>query len=343
MAALRSAYSSLPVSRLGDPVDASGPPIALCSDEQFAFQTQVALASIFLNSPRRTLDLVVFAYGWRDPTVDRLDRLVRRFGRSITVVRVDDTMLARTFTSPYLPRATFFKLLIPEVLDGERLLFVDSDIIAQIDIDQIWQDYRDDMLVGGVADLAGRDWKRRIGSPEPDIYINGGVLLITSRRWREERVIERCAEWLEGNHKLAIFADQDVINNAIVGSIYYLPAHWNVTTMNLPRGWRLDPDGFRGIYHFAGRLKPWMRWADPVLQAFYLHYARVVGLPGDYWVEARNAREAMMEARWAEEQGHVAKARDIYRRVANAALAKVKELSPEAVVELPLTEPGLEG
>jgi len=335
MTALLPAYSNLPVHRVGDAAAVSGPPVALCCDEQFVFQTQVALVSIFLNSPSRSLDIVVFAIDWREGTVERLDRFARRFGRALTIVRVTESMLPPSFTTPYLPRATFFKLIIPEVIDCDRLLYLDADIIAQIDLDEVWRDYRDDMLIGGGADIAARDWKRRLGSPEPDIYVNAGVLLIDGRRWRQEQALAHGEEWLRNNRKLAVLADQDLVNNAFAGGVYLLPGRWNVMRVNQPQEWRLDPDSFRGIFHFAGRVKPWMRWAEPVLQEFYLHYARVVGLPADYWVEARNARQALAEAHWADQRGDLVKARSMYKRVAEAALAKLKEVSPDATVELP--------
>jgi lipopolysaccharide biosynthesis glycosyltransferase len=331
MVALRPDFAALPLERLGTAFDGSGPPVVLCSDEGYAFQMQVALTSIFLNSSRRALDVVVFADRWRETLVEQLDKLARRFGRSITLVRVSQQMLPPAFTAPTFPRAAFFKLVSPEIIDGDRLLFLDCDIVAQIDLDEVWQNYRDDMLVGGVPDFHARDWLRRFGSAEPDTYVNSGVLVINSMRWREERAVERCAAWLQANPNLAWLADQDPLNKAL-GGIYYLPGHWNVVTMNRPPGWRLDVDAFRGIYHFAGRVKPWMRCAEPVLQELYLQYARIVGLPADYWVEARNAGEALMEAQWAEEQGNLAKAKDIYKRVARAALAKLRELSPGTVV-----------
>lgn len=336
MVALRPAFSSLQVHSVGHSVGLSGPPIAFCCDERYAFQQLVALASIFLNSASRTLDLVVFANRWRDTTLVDFDRLARRFGRSVTIVRVDDEMLPPSFTSPYVPRATYFRLMVPEIIESDRLLFLDTDIVAQIDLDEIWRDYRDDSLVGGVPDFHARDLLRSFGSPEPETYINGGVLLINGRRWREGRAMARCVEWVarHGNRKFARFADQNPLNNALAGDVYYVPGHWNVVAMNQPRGWRLDPDTFRGIYHFAGGLKPWMRYAEPVLKDFYLHYARLVGLPADYWIEVRNAGEAMIEAHWAEEQGDVAKACDIYKRVANAAVAKLKESSPQALGEI---------
>ena len=65
-----------------------------------------------------------------------------------------------------------------------------------------------------------------------------------------------------------------------------------------------------------------------MLQEFYIHYARLIGLPAGYWIEPRNAREALTEAYWAEQQGNVAKASAIHKRVAEAALAKLKEIKP---------------
>jgi lipopolysaccharide biosynthesis glycosyltransferase len=223
--------------------------------------------------------------------------------------------------------------MIPQILNGERFLYLDADIVAQIDLDEIWRNYRADMLVGGVPDMAAQYWQRRLGFTEPDLYLNSGVLLINGQAWRDERALERCAVWLQANPQ-RLLADQDTLNSALLGSLYAIPDHWNVLAVNQPQGWRLDPDSFRGIYHFAGPVKPWMRWADPVLQEFYLHYARVVGLPASYWVEARNAREALAEAHWAERLGNLAKASTIHKRVAEAALARLKEVSPDAVVDL---------
>ena len=131
---------------------------------------------------------------------------------------------------------------------------------------------------------------------------------------------------------------QDPVNNALAGGIYLLPGRWNVTRNNQPQDWRLDPNSFRGILHFAGRAKPWMRWAEPALQDFYLHYARIVGIPAGYWVEARMAREALAEAFWAEQQGNFAKASAIHKRVAEAALAKLRELNPGVTVESAVSE-----
>ena len=54
------------------------------------------------------------------------------------------------FATPYVvPRAAFFRLMVPEILEGESFLYLDGDIVAQIDLDEIWREARSDMVVGG--------------------------------------------------------------------------------------------------------------------------------------------------------------------------------------------------
>ena len=77
-----------------------------------------------------------------------------------------------------------------------------------------------------------------------------------------------------------------------------------------------------------------MRWSTPVVQEFYLHDARLVGLPAGYWIEARNAGEAMVEAHFAADARNHAKASAIRRRVAETALARLREIDPGIAVEV---------
>jgi len=198
MAELRPDYSRLTLHHVGEAVPVSGPAIVLSVDEGYSIPAQVALVSIFLNSPSRLLDVVLLAFDWDDATVAVFDRLARRFGRPLTIVRAGNTTLPASFATTRPRRAGFLRLLIPEMIVGDWFLYLDADIVAQIDLDEIWTHHREDMLVGGVFDPVGRGWQ---GFPhvKPEIYVNSGVLLINGRAWREERALQRCADWLAAN------------------------------------------------------------------------------------------------------------------------------------------------
>ncbi|WP_421726232.1 glycosyltransferase family 8 protein [Bauldia sp.] len=324
---LRPEYEHLRVEEVGEDRLTGGPPIVLCCDDNYAFPTRVTIASLLLNAPYRDFEIVVLANELDTPNVTAFDVLARRLGSAITIVHVTDAIMPDVFTNPYIARSTFLRLLLPDIFETDRLLYLDTDLVVQIDISSIWREYRPDMIVGGVSDPAARDWKRRLGSTEPDTYINNGVLMINCDAWRGADTTARCRDWLaeHGNNRQTILADQDTLNTVLAGSIYTIADHWNVNRNILRRerisdvGERYDQETFLGIFHFNGpQPKPWCRWADPWSQEFYLRYARIVGLPPNYWVEARSPEEALTEARWAEQRGDILKANAIYRRTAEA-------------------------
>jgi UDP-glucose:(glucosyl)LPS alpha-1,3-glucosyltransferase len=316
MPRLRPEFAHLALHQLGRDTRLDGPPIVFCADEPFSFQTRVALASLFLRTPQTNLDIVVFAWQWRSEIYQQFHDLAKTFGRALHVVPVDDTILPGSFQDRVLPRVAFLRLAAPAVIACDELLYLDSDLLVLTDLAGIWGAFRQDMLVGGVEDASGRSFLGRVGLDPPECYVNSGVLLISAAAWHREEAFARCTEWFARNRRTP-FADQDTINFALAGRVYAIPEEWNVTRAN-GRGPQLgdtDPDAFRGIMHFAGRIKPWQRWCDPWSRDLYLQYARVVGLPAGYWQEATTPAQALAEAHWEEQSGNILKANAIYRRL----------------------------
>jgi lipopolysaccharide biosynthesis glycosyltransferase len=339
---LRSDFAHLPVHEVGRGEAPSGDPIVLACTERYGFPAQVTLASLLVNSPSRDFEVVLLANGWEESdSLASFDQLGKRFGSRLTIVRVDETLLPEAFAGQYIARTSFFRLMLADMIDCDRLVHLNPDVIVQAEIAAIWEDYREEGLVGGVPDATARDWQRRRGGGAPDLCLNTGVLLINCDAWREQGATRLCEEWLSGHRAEAVLGDQDAINNALIHQTYAISEHWNVTRNELRRRQVVDirqlydADGFKGIFQFDGPSpKPWCRWADPFSQELYLRYARIVGLPPDHWVEARTPREALMEARWAERQGNLSKANEIYRKLVEASLPQPNEQRPDAEIEV---------
>jgi len=302
----------------------TSPPVVVVMRDAGAFFAQVTLASVLLNAPSRSFPLVVAARSPDGAAVAGFDRLGKRLGAGITVV---DLAAASPATGDGPPPD--LRLVLPEVLDCARMALLESDLVVQADITAIWNGYQDGKVAGGVPDRAGRDWKRANGRTVPDLYVNSGVLLLDCEAWRRERAGTACRDWLEQNRASVQFPFQDSLNAALEGRIYPIEETWNVTPNELRRKGVTnieqfyDVDTFSGIFHFDGPSpKPWCRWSNPWTQELYLRYARVVGLPADFWVEARTLPEAAAEARWAERKGDLVKANRIYRRIVDGLMQR---------------------
>lgn len=332
---LRPEYAHLSLAMVGAPAPSSwqDPPVAVTAGPRHAFHAQVTIASVLLNAPSRGFPVVVALNVPDAATIAAFDRLGRRLGASIAVL----DMGAQRGTDAAGSAEMESRLLLPAALDCARLVALETDVVVQDDILRIWSQFRGDRVVGGVPDNAARDWKRAQGRAVPDVYVNSGVLLVDCDAWRRERSGPMCKEWFAANRSAVQFPFQDSLNAALAGRICAIDERWNVTPNELRRKGvtNIDQfygtDSFSGIFHFDGPApKPWCRWSDPWAQDLYLRYARLLGLPADFWIEARTMQEAVAEARWAERKGDLAKANRIYRTVIDGVMKQQQERAAEA-------------
>ena len=327
---LRPEYAHLSLITVGAPAPASwqDAPVAVVGGPRQAFQAQVTAASVLLNAPSRSFPVVVVLHAPDADTVAALDRLGRRLGASLAILDAGPAPDA----GPAWRTDMATRLALPDALDCERLVVLESDVVVQDDILGIWSEYRADHVAGGVLDRAARDWKRAQGRDVPETYVNSGVLLVDCAAWRREHAAVLCREWLEQHAGNVHFPFQDSLNAALSGHIYGIDERWNVTPNELRRkgvtniDQFYEADTFSGIFHFDGPApKPWCRWADPWMQDLYLRYARLVGLPPDFWIEPRSLAEAAAEARWAERKGELARANRLYRTIVDGLLKQQQQ------------------
>jgi lipopolysaccharide biosynthesis glycosyltransferase len=327
---LRPEYAHLSLVAVGAPAPATwqDPPVAVAAGPRHAFHAQVTIASVLLNAPSRGFPTVVALNAPDAATIAAFDTLGRRLGASIAIV----DMGAASGNDPAWTSEMEARLTLPDALDCDRLVTLETDVVVQDDILGIWSDFATGRVLGGVPDIAARDWKRSQGRPVTEVYVNSGVLLVDCAAWRSERAGALCREWFAGNRAAAQFPLQDSLNAALAGRIQTLDERWNMTPNELRRKGvtNIDQfygvDTFTGIFHFDGPApRPWCRWSDPWMQDLYLRYARIVGLPADFWIEARTMPEAVAEARWAERKGDFGKANRIYRKIIDGLMKQQQE------------------
>jgi len=149
-----------------------------------------------------------------------------------------------------------YRLSLPELLpDVPKILYLDTDILANCDIQELWNMDVSDYAAAGRWDpplsgckqtglvmpekcqhfYAQIDWKN---------FVNSGVLLLNLERIRREHnFIEESLSFWE-NYGWSI-PDQDAINYILRGKIRFIPAQYNMYTKDLKKA----KQGI--IYHFT--------------------------------------------------------------------------------------------
>jgi len=233
--------------------------IVLASDSRCVLGTAVSMRSITENcSPDWALRFHVATH--RVPLRHRsaLEETVLSTGRDVQVTfgSFDPGQVRHLARSKLINHMAYASLFLPDLLPPgtPRCLWVDSDLVFERDVSELWQTSLGGCTLGAVADgnpALMALYQRRLGMATP-LYFNSGVLLADLERWRERDITLRAVAAAERIGDDLILHDQDALNVALEGDWLPLPHHWNVWVI-----WpELSADA-SAVFHYMGAPKPW--------------------------------------------------------------------------------------
>ncbi|MDE7172948.1 MAG: glycosyltransferase family 8 protein, partial [Helicobacter sp.] len=147
-----------------------------------------------------------------------------------------------------------YRLRLSSVIPSgtERVLYLDSDMLACADIRELFGIVLGEHIAAVVPDCSVRHQKfvpkRGINAPKiylkDHIYFNSGLLLLDFARYVEANIEERCFALLRDykTHR----HDQDVLNIALFGRVRYLSFAWNCMLNLFPERYNQPPLRFLG-------------------------------------------------------------------------------------------------
>ena len=192
---------------------------------------------------------------------------------------------------------TYFRFLIQELMPWyDKVLYLDSDLVVEGDISQLWQVELGDNLLAAAHDIdflgnlnaPGSDHasynERILHMKDPYNYLQAGVLVLNTEQMRQLHPME---EWLKlASNNALIYNDQDVLNAACEGRVTYLDWRWNVMHDcgdRVSKVFSYAPaEAFAAynasrteplVIHYAGLEKPW-KYPGCDFAERYWHYAR---------------------------------------------------------------------
>ena len=154
--------------------------------------------------------------------------------------------------SDHIHYATYFRYAIPEIVEEERVLYLDCDMIFTQDLSPLFE-----------VDLKGYGLGAVVDKPTTTDGFNAGLLVIDKAWWQEHQVTEALFDLTKEHHQ-QVYGDQGILNLYFKDAWYPLP--W---TYNLQVGSDKDQylygdldwyDAFQGVpavVHYTSHNKPW--------------------------------------------------------------------------------------
>ena len=158
-------------------------------------------------------------------------------------------------------RGAFYRLLIPQIFppEIEKCIYLDSDIIVNLDIKELWQVELDDKIFAAVPEILSHGTVDvmnigfelcKDGLVKHEDYFNSGVLVMNLNLLRgEEQTILDGLRFCAQNPRYQDYFDQDVLNYCFSTKTIKLSTKFNRFTSYA----REEKESLaKKIYHYAG-------------------------------------------------------------------------------------------
>lgn len=181
-----------------------------------------------------------------------------------------DVNLFRNNEKNYLSAETYYRLLLPKLINEDKVWYIDVDTLILGSIEEpFYQEL--DFMVAAVAKPSQDSLeikKNELKMSQKAQYFNSGILLLNLIKLRNTNFFNDVMDWIDNNLNIIEFADQDALNAMLDGNYYKLDIRYNVTIgiankINNPL-----------VIHFNGEFKPnLILYRHPHKKSFMKYFA----------------------------------------------------------------------
>ena len=230
--------------------------IVLVGDQAYQEQVSTTIKSILYYN--KNVKIYVFNQGLSDEWFRDFNELAEQLDSELVNISLDQvTISPEWLTQDHISSATYARYFIPQFVAEERVLYLDSDLVVNRDLQPLFDISLEGKLVAAVGDAGGYGF-------------NAGVLLIDNRAWKERQLQEtfiketdRIMDLVQSGQMEDFNGDQTVLNHVLAQDWLALDKIYNLQVghdlVAFYSGWNghfeLDQEPL--IIHYTTFRKPW--------------------------------------------------------------------------------------
>ena len=230
--------------------------IVLVGDQAYQEQVSTTIKSILYYN--KNVKIYVFNQGLSDEWFRDFNELAEQLDSELVNISLDQVSISPEWlTQDHISSATYARYFIPQFVAEERVLYLDSDLVVNRDLQPLFDISLEGKLVAAVGDAGGYGF-------------NAGVLLIDNRAWKERQLQEtfiketdRIMDLVQSGQMEDFNGDQTVLNHVLAQDWLALDKIYNLQVghdlVAFYSGWNshfeLDQEPL--IIHYTTFRKPW--------------------------------------------------------------------------------------
>lgn len=245
-------------------------PVALSADHFYAMQLGVTITSIRAHkTPGSIIKIYIIDGGLAAADKEKLE-VFNQGEITLEYLKVDIGRFSSFPVKRHWQPTTYYRLLAPEIVPHEKIIYLDSDIIVNDDLANLYQIDLENHVLAAVRD-ASENYVRKYYFRPICRYFNAGVLLINKRLWKEKDVWARALNFIKSEADKIKYVDQDILNHLLENDWLEIDRSYNIQ-LDIHQPWE------RGrqikILHFVGERKPWHYLYGNRYKKYFIKYLR---------------------------------------------------------------------
>lgn len=230
--------------------------IVLVGDQAYQEQVSTTIKSILYYN--KNVKIYVFNQGLSDEWFREFNELADQLDSELVNISLDQvTISPEWLTQDHISSATYARYFIPQFVAEERVLYLDSDLVVNRDLQPLYDIPLEGKLVAAVGDAGGYGF-------------NAGVLLIDNRAWKERQLQEtfiketdRIMGLVQSGQMEDFNGDQTVLNHVLsqdwlpLDKIYNLQVGHDLVAFYSGWNGHFELDQKPLIIHYTTFRKPW--------------------------------------------------------------------------------------
>jgi hypothetical protein len=240
--------------------------IVLAADNAYLVQLDTTIKSILCHNTE--VDFYILNSDIAPEWFKLLGRKMEVVNSTIHNVHLDKELFEGYKTGPHLNYASYFRFFATEVVDSDRALYLDSDIIVTGDLTSLFKIDFKGHYIGAVDDVYAYEGRKS--------GFNSGVLLMDVAKWKEHSIVNRLLELAAEKNQAVHLGDQSILNIYFEDNWLALDETYNymvgVDIYRLGQECERLDDNPPAIVHYASHDKPWNTYSISRLRELWWTY-----------------------------------------------------------------------
>lgn len=255
--------------------------IALCTDDNYASHCAICVTSVLENNKSEDCHIHILTDGLTEENRERFRMLSQSYSQCVEVQKLDISRFTTLQETNRLGHSMYFRFMLPELVEGDRVLYLDCDIIVRHSLKSLFETDLTDVACGVVEDQCGDDIRLHNPIRMFSRYFNSGVLLMNLDYWRKNNVAAQLVSWIQHFEGRLLCPDQDALNVVLENKVRFIDYRYN-----FQQGFYGSLDWLRAdkwpniheakknpvIVHFTAGEKPWHKDCSHPLKDEYDYY-----------------------------------------------------------------------